>query len=141
MVHGLRKVVFMKANQMEVKSGEIKQFLDLLSEAPHRIEVATQSVPAARLNLRTVEEPWSISDILAHLRASADVREKYIQAMLTQDQPIMRYISPRTYIKKTNYLVLPFIESFNAYKKQRNELLNILRKLSVKDWARSATIK
>jgi hypothetical protein len=96
MVHSLRKVVFMEVNQMEVKSGEIKQFLDLLAEAPRRIEVATRSVPDSRLNLRTTEEPWSISDILAHLRASADVREKYIQAMLVQDEPVMRYISPRT---------------------------------------------
>jgi hypothetical protein len=44
-------------------------------------------------------------------------------------------------MKKTNYLELPFAESFNAYKKQRNELLNTLRNLSMKDWARSATIK
>ena len=126
---------------MEVKSGEIKQFLDLLVAAPRRIAAATQNLPNARLNIRSAEEPWSVSDILAHLRASADVREKYIQAMLAQDQPVMRYISPRTYIQKTNYLELPFAESFNAYKKQRNQLLNTLRSLSLNDWSRSATIK
>lgn len=126
---------------MEVKSGEIKQFLDLLVEAPRRIAAATQNIPDARLNLRSAEEPWSVSDILAHLRASADVREKYIQAMLAQDEPVMRYVSPRTYIKKTNYLELPFAESFNTYKKQREELFNCLRSLSLKDWSRSATIK
>jgi len=64
-----------------------------------------------------------------------------MQAMLTQEKPVMRYISPRTYIRKTNYLVLPFAESFKAYKKQRAELLNTLRSLSLKDWSRAATIK
>lgn len=126
---------------MEINSAEIDRFLTLLAKAPRRIGNATNGHSEARLNLRTQAEPWSVNDILAHLRASADVREKFMQAMLTQDKPVMRYISPRTYIKKTNYLVLPFAESFNAYKKQRNELLNTLRRLSLKDWSRSATIK
>jgi len=101
----------------------------------------TRELAEARLYLRTEEEPWSVSDILAHLRASADVREKFIHIMLTQDHPNLRYISPRSYIKKTNYLELAFPESFQAYKKQRDELLNTLKNLSVKDWSRSATIK
>ena len=61
--------------------------------------------------------------------------------MLTQDHPTLRYISPRSYIKKTSYLELAFAESFQAYKKQRNELLNALKELSLEDWSRSAIIK
>jgi DinB superfamily len=75
------------------------------------------------------------------LRASADVRGKFIHIMLTQDRPTLRYISPRSHIKKTNYLDLTFPESFQAYKKQRNELLNTLKELSLEDWSRSAIIK
>jgi hypothetical protein len=75
------------------------------------------------------------------LRASADVRGKSIHIMLTQDHPTLRYISPRSYIKKTNYLELAFPESFQAYKKQRNELLNTLKQISIEDWSRSAIIK
>jgi hypothetical protein len=125
----------------EVTSAEIEQFLKLLVEAPRRIATATKGLAEAQFYLRTEEEPWSISDILAHLRASANVREKFIHIMLTQDHPTLRYISPRSYIKKTNYLELAFPESFQAYKKQRNELLNTLKNLSVKDWSRSAIIK
>ena len=126
---------------MEINPAEIDQFLKLLAEAPRRIENVTKGLSQARLNLRTQEEPWSVSDILAHLRASADVREKFMQTMLTQDQPVMRYISPRTYIRKTNYLELPFHESFLVYKKQRMKLLKTLRNLSIRDWSRSAIIK
>ena len=61
--------------------------------------------------------------------------------MLTQDHPTLRYISSRSYIKKTNYLELAFAESFQAYKKQRNELLNALKEFSLEDWSRSAIIK
>ena len=127
--------------KMEVNSAEIEQFLELLREAPRRIAAATGGVAESRLYLRTREEPWSVSDILAHLRASADVRGKFIQSMLTQENPTLRYLSPRTYIKKTNYVELAFPESFQAYKKQRNELLNTLKDLSIQEWSRSAIIK
>jgi uncharacterized damage-inducible protein DinB len=125
----------------EVNSVEIEQFLKNLADAPRRIAAATKGLAEARLYVRTGEEPWSVNDILAHLRASADVRERFIDIMLTQDQPTLRYISPRTYIKKTNYLELSFPESFQAYKKQRSELLNTLKELSIQEWSRSALIK
>jgi uncharacterized damage-inducible protein DinB len=125
----------------DVNSVEIEQFLKLLADAPRRIAAATKGLPEAQLYLRTQEEPWSVSDILAHLRASADVRGIFIQSMLTQENPTLRYISPRTYIKKTNYVDLAFPESFEAYKKQRHELLNTLKNLSTNEWSRSAVIK
>lgn len=125
----------------EVNSAEIEQFLKLLAEAPRRIAAAKDGVAESRLYERTDVEPWSVNDILAHLRASAVVREKFIQFMLTQENPTLRYISPRTYIKKTNYLELAFPDSFQAYKRQRHELLNTLENLSVKEWSRSAIIR
>ena len=126
---------------LDINSTEIKQFLSLLAEAPRRIADATKGLAESRLYLRTKEEPWSVSDILAHLRASADVREKFIQSMLTQEHPVLRYLSPRTYSKKTNYVELAFPESFEAYKKQRKDLLHTLKTLSMKEWSRSAMIK
>src|SRR5688500_4951446 len=128
-------------DRIEANAADIKIFLELLADAPRRIAAATKGLLESRLYLRTEAEPWSISDILAHLRASADVREKFIHIMLTQDHPTLRYISPRTYIKKTNYLELAFPESFLTYKKQRNQLLDTLKNLSIKDWSRSAIIK
>jgi hypothetical protein len=125
----------------EANSAQIEQFLELLRQAPQRIAAATDGVAESRLYLRTDEEPWSVSDILAHLRASTDVRERFMQIMLTQVNPTLRYISPRTYIKKTNYLELAFPESFQAYNKQRHELLERLKDLSLKEWSRCAIIK
>lgn len=125
----------------EVNSTEIEHFIELLAEAPRRIAVATKSLTEARLTLRTEAEPWSINDILAHIRASTDVREKFIEIMLTQNNPAVHYISPRSYIKKTNYLELAFLESFQVYKKQRDQLLKRLRDLSIRDWSRSAIVK
>lgn len=126
---------------MEIDSAGVEHFLKQLAEAPRRISGATRGISETRLTQRTQDEPWPVGDILAHLRASADVREKYIRAMLVQDNPTMRYISPRTYIRKTDYLELSFAESFQAYQKQRMALLKTLQNLSIQDWSRSATIK
>jgi len=127
--------------KIEIHSIAIEHVLELLAEAPRRIALATKGLTETRLSLRTEAEPWSVDDILAHLRASADVREKFIHVLLTQNHPTLRYISPRSYIRKTNYLELPFSESFPVYKKQRKELLKTLGALSIQDWSRSAVIK
>jgi len=126
---------------LEINSADIEQFLELLAAAPRRIALAAKGRSETRLNVRTEAEPWSVNDILAHLRASADVRERFIQIMLAQNHPTLRYISPRSYIRKTNYPELAFSESFPAYQKQRNNLLDTLKKLPLKDWSRSAMIK
>ena len=53
----------------------------------------------------------------------------------------MRYVSPRTWIKKTNYADLEFGVSFRAYANQRKDLLKVLRTLSHDDWLRGASVK
>ena len=58
-----------------------------------------------------------------------------------QDRPTLRYVSPRTWIKKTNYADLEFGVSFRAYANQRKDLLKVLRTLSHDDWLRGASVK
>ena len=73
--------------------------LRLLAEAPVRIERATAGVDAARLHRRTADEPWSVNDILAHVRSAADVRERFIDAMSTGEHATLRYVSPRSELR------------------------------------------
>lgn len=82
-----------------------------------------------------------MNEILAHLRACADVWGGMIQKMLTQDHPTFRYLSPRTYIRRTDYPVLSFTENLAALIGQREELLGGLRALEPADWSRGATVK
>jgi hypothetical protein len=51
----------------------------------------------------------------------------------------LRYISPRSWIRKTDYLELEFRGSLKAFTDQRRELLRALKGLAIKDWSRSAT--
>jgi hypothetical protein len=124
---------------METSPAEIQRLIKLLEETPRRISAASKGIKNARLQSRPDEEAWSANDILAHLRSCADVWGKSIMAMVTQDHPTILYISPRTWIRKTNYPELEFQLSLDVFVKQRNELLKSLKILEIKDWSRRAT--
>ncbi len=126
---------------MKVIESEIPEILQTLNDVAKRIEKAALRVDKKRLHARSKEEPWSPNDVLAHIRCCADVWGGSMEKMLEQDHPKLGYIHPRQWIKRTNYLELDFLTSFKAYKDQRRKLLQILKKLPLKDWSRGAIIQ
>ena len=116
-----------------------EQLLTLLTEAPNRIGALTADLAPAQLRTPILGE-WSLNDILAHLRACADQWGGCIAAMISQDEPTLRAVNPRSWIKNTNYRQLEFRLSFRAFAKQRAELLAVLEALPPKDWSRAATV-
>jgi uncharacterized damage-inducible protein DinB len=126
---------------MKVTPKEIENVLGLLVETPGRITSAVESLDDERLHLRPEARTWSANDTLAHLRACADVWGETIATMLQEDEPTLKRVSPRTWLKKTDYLELPFQESFRDFVDQRRALLQMLRDLTFNDWKRRALIK
>ena len=124
---------------MKVSPAETESVLRLLAATPRRIASLSRGVEISKLHFRPHPDSWSANDILAHLRACADVWGKSIVEMITRDHPKLRYISPRSWIRKTDYLGLEFRGSLKAFTDQRRELLRALKGLAIKDWSRSAT--
>jgi len=124
---------------MKIAPDEIKAVLKVLATTPRRIAAASRVFENARLHFKPDEATWSANELLAHLRACADVWGKSMLMMLAQDQPTLRYVSPRTWIRKTDYLELEFGVSLQAFTRQRQELVKSLKVLEIKDWSRSAT--
>jgi DinB superfamily len=118
---------------------ETESVLELLAATPRRIASLSREVEISKLHFRPRPDSWSANDVLAHLRACADVWGKSIMDMITRDRPKLRYISPRSWIRKTDYLELEFQGSLKAFTDQRRELLRELKGLAIKDWLRSAT--
>ncbi len=58
---------------MPSKMLPIEQILILLEEAPRRIAALTTELAPARLHTAPNDDEWSANDVLAHLRACADV--------------------------------------------------------------------
>ena len=122
-------------------AAEARRLADLLEVAPGRIAAVTAGVPDESLSRRSVAEPWSANDVLAHLRACQDVRGKLVNEMLTRNHPVVRYVSPRTYIRKTNYPDLPFQQSLATFAADRAGFVHLLRSLSAGQWMRALDLK
>jgi len=125
---------------MPPTSEDINRVLAFLSQGPVRIEKAIQGLQISRMSLRTEEEPWSVSDILIHLRACSDVWGSGINAMLTQDNPTWRYVSPRASMKKPRYTTQTFETALDSFTQERQNLVKVLIDLDEVGWARPGTL-
>jgi len=124
---------------MKLESEATSRILELLTHTPLRVEKATRGVQTTRLCLRSDVEPWSVSDILAHLRACADVWGGSIIAMIMRDNPTMPYVSPRTWMKKPMYVEQEFNAALESFAKERQKLVKALGNLDDAGWLRRGT--
>ncbi len=122
------------------KTLSVEQILTLLAEAPSLIAEATAGLSSEQLRAAPTPGEWSVNEILAHLRACADMWGDAIATILAQDNPTIRAVNPRTWIEKTDYREQAFYASFDRFTRQRAELLTSLQSPAPDDWLRSATI-
>jgi DinB family protein len=125
-----------------VSSGSltIEQALTLLAETPRRLATLTSGLSPAQLRTAPADDEWSANEVLAHLRACADVWGGCIATIITEDGPTLRAVNPRTWIKKMEYPALEFRPSLGAFAAQRAGLLAILGPLPRGGWSRTATV-
>jgi hypothetical protein len=122
------------------KPPTLEQVLTMLTETPPRLAALTAGLSPAQLSTPPNAGEWSANDVLAHLRACADVWGDCIAAMISQDRPTIRAVNPRTWIKQTDYLELEFQPSLHASSTQRTHLLAVLEPLPPEEWSRAATV-
>jgi hypothetical protein len=122
------------------KSLSIEQILTILANTPPRLAALTTGLTPGQLRTPPSPGEWSANDVLAHLRACADVWGGCIQTILSQDSPTIRAVNPRTWIKDTDYLVQAFMPSLQAFSSQRAELLSVLERLQPEEWSREAMV-
>ena len=115
--------------------------LDLLRGVPLRIAAATNGVADATLHQRTAEEPWSVNDILAHIRAAADNRMRFMRRMATGEHAELAYVSPRSELQRTDYVDRPFAENLAAFTADRATFLAWLETLPAQAWNREVSIR
>lgn len=125
---------------MPSRSLTIEQVLTLLAETPQRIAALTDGLTPTQLRTAPSRDEWSANDVLAHLRACADVWGNCIATIIAEDRPTIRAVNPTTWIKQTDYNELEFRPSWHAFATQRAELLPVLEPLPREGWSRSATV-
>jgi len=129
--HGVRTA---RAAQSEIRAA-----LALLSETPKQVAKIVRGCSDQQLHRRPEADAWSAQEIVAHLRACAEVWGRSIDRMLAEDHPTIRYVSPRGWIRKTNYLKVSFCDTLQAFSQERVVLVRTLSKLTANDWVRGAT--
>lgn len=118
----------------------IEQALTLLSETPAVLAKLTAGLSPAQLRTGPDRGEWSANDVLAHLRACADVRGRPIATIIAEDHPTLRAINPRAYVRTTDYLDLDFRPSLRSFAGQRTKLVKMLKQLPREDWSRGASV-
>jgi hypothetical protein len=112
----------------------------MLAATPPRIAALTAGLAPAQLQAPPAPGEWSANQVLAHLRACADMWGGCIVEIMAQDHPTLRAIDPRTWLNRTDYREQAFQRSLDAFTTQRNELLAVLAPLTPDGWARGATV-
>jgi hypothetical protein len=122
------------------KTLTIEQVLSLLAETPLRLAAMTAGLAPAQLNAAPARDQWSANQVLAHLRACADVWGECMVTMIAKDRPTLRAVNPRSWIDSTNYPELQFGPSLRAFARQRADLMAALDPLPRQAWSRTATV-
>jgi thiaminase len=125
---------------MAVKQLTSEQILNLLSESPSTLAALTASMTHEQLHISPAVGEWSVNEILAHLRACADVWGDCMATILAQDKPTIRAINPTTWIEQTDYREQLFYGSFQAFQSQRHDLLALLEAIAPESWFRRAIV-
>jgi hypothetical protein len=118
----------------------VAEIMAILPETPRRISAVTDGLTPTALRSAPERDAWSINDVLAHLRACHDVLGGSILRIVAEDAPTWRRLSPRTWIRKTDYPEWEFAPAFTAFKEQRTELLKVLEPLPPEGWDRLARV-
>ena len=125
---------------MPNKTLTVDQVLTLLAETPRRLKSLTAGLDPAQLRTAPSHNDWSANEVLAHLRACADMWGNCMATMIAEDKPTLRAVNPLTWINKTNYLELEFKPSLRSFATQRAELMAVLEPLPNGAWSRTATV-
>jgi hypothetical protein len=118
----------------------VEEIMAILPETPRRIGSLTEGLTAAQLRASPEPDAWSVNDVLAHLRACHDVLGGNILRIVAEEAPAWKGMSPRAWIKNTDYPGWEFAPAFAAFEAQRAELLDVLEPLPMATWSRTATV-
>ena len=91
---------------MSVSVAEVEEVLRQLRRTPKHFKTVAKGLTDAQVTCPPAEGSWSLHEVLAHVRGAADVQGGWITRMLEEDAPSIRYASPRTGMRKGNYVTL-----------------------------------
>jgi hypothetical protein len=118
----------------------LPEILDTLEATPARIGAAVSGLSVDELVEPLPPGSWSARDIVGHLRACDLTWGGYLVRILDEAQPSFRPESPRTTIRHTDFLSIPFAASLQAFTVDRVRLMGRLRAIEPQMLDRTAVV-
>lgn len=119
----------------------LEQVREILESSPARLAQATAGSGPAALLQPLEAGGWSARDILGHIRSCNRTWGGYIVRILDEDNPSFPAENPRTTIRGTDFLDIPFADSLAGFTAERDALLGRLRAAASDDLARAARVR
>jgi len=118
----------------------VDEIMAILPETPRRLSGLTTGLTAKQLRAAPTPGAWSANDVLAHLRACQDVLGGSMLRIVREDMPKWRAMSPRTWMRRTDYPDWAYAPALAAFERQRAERLATLEPLPASAWDRTAKV-
>jgi hypothetical protein len=119
---------------------EVDEIMSILRTTVDRLRELAANLAPEQLAPAAYEGDWTVTAVLAHLRACNDVLGSNIVRIVQEDRPAWRAMSPRTWQQRSGYHDLAFAPAFGAFAAARTKLLEVLEPLAPADWERTATV-
>lgn len=126
---------------MKISQAQIETHLALLNETETYFQRARATLDDAGLARQPAPGEWSVVEVLAHLRASADVFGHTIYMCLMVDKSTVPYLHPNEWMAMQGYPAISFDENWQIFQLNRRQLLRKLNTLTPDQWECSCTIK
>ena len=117
------------------------EVLEILESSPGRLAAAAAGRPDDALHEPLEPGGWSARDILGHLRACQRTWTRSLERILAEDHPTFRYESPRSMIRRTDFLTRSYRDSLDGFTADRAGLIDRLRQLGPDELDRTASVK
>ncbi len=118
---------------------DAREVLSTLSGMPGEFARIARGRTDASCRWKPQPDVWCAQEVLAHLCACADVWGRSIDRMIAGDHPTIRYVSPRGWIRKTDYPGQEFSVLLAGFTLARAAVVDRLAALGPKGWGRGAT--
>lgn len=115
-----------------------EQILALLLDNPAAMAALTAGLTPDQLKQRTDVDQWSLLDLLAHVRATADGWGAAIGRVLGHAGLIARTPVVEPHLAKRTPATGEYAPAFRDYARQRTRLLTVLTSMTAADWQRTA---
>ena len=103
---------------MKSSPAAIMEILSALGRTPVALGEYAAGCTTEEFTRKAGRSAWSAQDVMAHLRACADLWTHSIYAMLAEPDPILPDINERKYARVARYAEVPYLAALESFLRQ-----------------------